>query len=89
MNTNIVEGIPRISKVDSVFGGVFVPKGTMIAIDIHNMHQNEHHWKNPSEFDPERFADGGEASSLKGEGMKFVAFGGGTRQCLASIFAAV
>lgn len=70
---------------DSVLAGVFIPKNTFIALDIHNTHNNQHYWKNPSEFNPDRFAADGEAFDLKGEGMKFLAFGGGTRQCLVCI----
>lgn len=84
MNTSAVRGVPRDTNVDSVFNGVFVPKGTHIQLDFYNVQNSTHWWQNPSEFNPERFATNGEAFDLKGEGMKFAAFGGGTRQCFVS-----
>ncbi|CAF1125621.1 unnamed protein product [Adineta steineri] len=59
-----------------------VPKGTLITIDIYNLHFNPDLWGplDPQEFHPERFA-------TKRHPMGWIPFGAGPRNCVGMRFA--
>ncbi|OBZ85840.1 hypothetical protein A0J61_06113 [Choanephora cucurbitarum] len=64
-----------------------IPKGTPINIDINAIHHSKKLWKNPYEFDPERFAADGEGTTRKANsGMAWLPFGSGARQCIGMNF---
>jgi cytochrome P450 len=67
-----------------VVGGTFIPKGTSANIDLYAIHHNTNFWKNPDQFIPERFAEGGEQESH--EGLTWLPFGNGARQCIGMNF---
>ncbi|GAB5591312.1 hypothetical protein Unana1_06212 [Umbelopsis nana] len=75
--------IPRIATEDTDLAGVFIPKGTQLALDIHDMHHNPRNWKNPEEFHPERFLPGGEGTQ---GGLSWIPFSSGGRQCIGMNF---
>jgi cytochrome P450 len=77
--------IPRIATEDTDLSGTFIPKGSLLTVDIFNMHHSERYWKNPKEFDPDRFADG-ETAREAGEGLVWLPFGNGARQCIGMNF---
>jgi cytochrome P450 len=60
--------LSRKSVEDFDLNGTFIPKNTYVAIEVHALHHNPAVWKNPEEFDPERFAPGGEHETTH-EGM--------------------
>ncbi|KAI7855507.1 cytochrome P450 [Circinella umbellata] len=74
----------RASHEDVELGGIVIPKNTIVNIDIEALHYNPDTWKNPEQFDPERFAEGGEHYSH--EGATWVPFSGGSRQCIGINF---
>ncbi|KAG2228009.1 hypothetical protein INT45_012033 [Circinella minor] len=74
----------RVSHEDVELGGIVIPKNTIVNIDIEALHYNPDTWKNPEQFDPERFAEGGEHYSH--EGVTWVPFSGGSRQCIGINF---
>lgn len=73
--------LARDAKVDTELAGVFIPKGTVIKVDILSLHYNANLWNNPTKFDPERFVEGGELDSMP-SAYAYLPFGGGSRQCI-------
>ncbi|KAF7729311.1 cytochrome P450-dit2 [Apophysomyces ossiformis] len=79
-----IEIFPRRLQQDMDICGMFIPKGTLVSVDVHNMHHNPNVWNNPEKFDPERFAPGGEAEEKSG--MAWIPFSNGGRQCIGMNF---
>ncbi|KAG0165321.1 cytochrome P450-dit2 [Apophysomyces sp. BC1034] len=79
-----IEIFPRRIQKDMDICGTFIPKGTLVSVDVHNMHHSPHVWQNPEKFDPERFAPGGEAEEKNG--MAWIPFSNGGRQCIGMNF---
>ena len=63
-------------------GGYLVPKGTSVCVDSFSLNFSDKYWKNPEQFNPERFADG--AHQVPGS---FFRFGMGPRKCLGYRYA--
>ncbi|CAO3646121.1 unnamed protein product [Cunninghamella blakesleeana] len=63
---------PRVANKDVELDGKLVPKGTLVNVNIYDLHHNPNIWRNPETFNPDRFADGGEAESLAGSGFSWV-----------------
>ncbi|KAJ8655903.1 hypothetical protein O0I10_008343 [Lichtheimia ornata] len=76
----------RTTQQDTELAGTFIPKGTRVTVDIHEMHHSPDIWSNPEEFKPERFIPGGEADQLAGNGMSWLPFSNGARQCIGMNF---
>ncbi|KAI8575219.1 hypothetical protein K450DRAFT_262806 [Umbelopsis ramanniana AG] len=76
----------RLNKEDFELAGTFIPKGSSVSADIYVMHHNPSIWKDPEAFIPERFAPGGESESKAGNGLFWVPFGNGARQCIGMNF---
>lgn len=85
MNGPLPHVLPRISTEDSMFSGTFVPKNSVIAIDLYNIHHSGKVWRDTEVFNPDRFEEGGEAGKL-GDGFNWLPFGGGPRQCIGMNF---
>ena len=78
--------IPRIATQDTELAGVFIPKDTRLSIDVYELHHNPNVWKNPDQFDPERFAPTGEMDQLSGSGLPWTPFSNGARSCIGMNF---
>lgn len=78
--------IARYAAQDTELGGVFIPKGARMVLDIYGLHHNPKVWRDPLKFDPDRFLPGGEAEQLAGQGMAWIPFGNGARQCIGINF---
>ncbi|KAG1539620.1 hypothetical protein G6F47_012519 [Rhizopus delemar] len=76
--------LPRKTAEDIFLAGTFIPKDTIIVIDVGALHRDPRSWKDPDEFVPERFEDDGEQNSH--EGLTWIPFGNGTRQCIGMNF---
>ncbi|KAG2213089.1 hypothetical protein INT47_011238 [Mucor saturninus] len=76
--------LPRVSVEDTEFSGVFIPKGTHVTVNIYGIQHSEKVWKDGCKFNPDRFADDGEASQV--ESMAWTPFGNGARQCIGMNF---
>lgn len=78
----------RKAKEDCKLGNVFIPKDTVLLIDIYNTHRNPSTWDDPHKFNPERFRTGGEADQkISGEfGNPWIPFSNGGRQCIGMQF---
>ncbi|KAI8139672.1 cytochrome P450 [Fennellomyces sp. T-0311] len=84
MNAPANDLLARIASEDLELGGVIIPKGTMVSVDFHALHFRPDTWTEPERFIPERFEENGEHS--KHEGVTWVPFSGGTRQCIGINF---
>nr|ANC33511.1 1,3,5-trihydroxyxanthone synthase [Hypericum perforatum] len=67
--------LPRYSSEACTIGGYYVPKGTMLLVNVWTMHRDPKLWDEPNEFKPERFVEG----DL--EGYLYQPFGHGRRIC--------
>jgi|HubBroStandDraft_6_1064221.scaffolds.fasta_scaffold97400_2 cytochrome P450 len=70
-----VHGVPRITTVDTVLGGVPVPAGSMVLALIGSANRDAARHAEPERFDPSRGSQGG------------VAFGHGVHFCLGASLA--
>ncbi|MDT0651583.1 cytochrome P450 [Autumnicola edwardsiae] len=74
--------IDRVNLEDDEFNGIHIPKNSSLLFSLYEIHRNEEHWKNPEEFNPDRFEGGGN----KHEPYYFP-FGAGPRKCIGNNFA--
>ncbi|KAI9257781.1 cytochrome P450 [Helicostylum pulchrum] len=86
INGPIPTVVPRVATEDTELSGTFVPKGTLINVSIFNIHHSEKYWKNSQEFNPDRFSLGGEADTNVQDGISWLPFGYGGRQCIGMNF---
>lgn len=70
-------GLPRESRGVCQVGKYHVPKGSMLIYNIWAIHNDPNIWKEPRNFEPERFM-GYEGTRL---GYKYMPFGTGKRVC--------
>ncbi|KAI9251384.1 cytochrome P450 [Phascolomyces articulosus] len=86
-NTVAQNIVTRAVPEDTDLDGCVIPKGTRVTMDMMGLHRNPKIWKNPDEFDPERFAPGGEAEmAAKKNGMAWMPFSNGARMCIGVNF---
>ncbi|KAI9263216.1 cytochrome P450 [Phascolomyces articulosus] len=83
----IVTVVARKTTRDIELGGVFIPKGTRISLDLFELQNNPATWDQPDVFRPERFAPGNEADQQPKDGLPWTPFIYGPRQCIGMNFA--
>ena len=76
--------IPHAADCDTTLAGYNIPKGTMVLVNLAAVHLNSQHFKNPTEFQPERFI-GPDGNFQKHDA--FIAFGLGPRNCMGEALA--
>ncbi|KAI9493687.1 cytochrome P-450 cyp509A1 [Zychaea mexicana] len=86
INSPVAGLIGRVAAQDTDLDGVFIPKGTRVMCSLYELHHNPSVWKNPEEFNPDRFAPNGEAEKLAGIGFAWLPFSNGSRQCIGMNF---
>ncbi|KAK4396295.1 cytochrome [Sesamum angolense] len=70
--------LPHFSSAECAVGGSRVPAGTILLVNVWEIHHNPKTWADPEKFRPERF----EGYDLKRDfGFKFLPFGSGRRAC--------
>ncbi|KAG1209389.1 hypothetical protein G6F68_005328 [Rhizopus microsporus] len=74
----------RHTVEDMYLDDTFIPKDTRITVDVSAIQRDSKVWNRPDDFIPERFMEGGEA--IGHEGMAWLPFGGGARQCIGMNF---
>lgn len=77
--------IVRAAVADTELGGVPVPVGTRVVVNVRAIHNDTRFYSDPAEFAPERWLDGRPAAST----FAYLAFGVGTRRCLGENMALV
>lgn len=74
--------IDRVNSEEDVYEGMILPKGSTLLFSVYEIHRHPNFWKNPEDFNPERFLD---------ENIKFsknyYPFGAGPRMCIGNNFA--
>ena len=78
--------IIRYNMKEENLKGVKVPAGTKMVIPIHLLHRHPKYWKDPEEFQPERWMGEEHPSSHK---HAFMPFSNGPRNCIGYFFAEV
>jgi cytochrome P450 len=68
-----------------IIGGYTIPKDARILINVWAMQRDSSVWKNPLEFDPERFLDG--KWDYSGKEFEYLPFGSGRRNCAGTAMA--
>lgn len=66
--------IPHESSEECTVGGFWVPRGTMLLVDVKAIQNDPKFWKDPEMFKPERFEEGN-------VGLAWMPFGSGRRKC--------
>ncbi|KAL3840452.1 hypothetical protein ACJIZ3_025043 [Penstemon smallii] len=69
--------LPHESSKECTVGGFLVPKGTILLVNVWDIHHSSKLWEDPEKFKPERFQDYEEGKSER----KFMPFGHGRRAC--------
>ncbi len=76
--------IVRKNISDTVLGEYYLPKGSVLLLNVYGMHHNEMYWEKPHEFRPERF----NAENMKDPNpCNYLPFGIGPRLCIGQPFA--
>ena len=81
-------GVPHKALVDTTLNGYNIPKDTTLILNIWAMHHDPKHWRNPSQFDPNRFLDKNK-NVLNLSTMSYLPFSAGRRVCLGELLAKV
>ncbi|KAI9089392.1 cytochrome P450 [Phlyctochytrium arcticum] len=76
----------RVMRPGYVVEGYEIPVGSFITVSLGGAHLSEKTFKNPYEFDPERF-DEPRAEDKNGEAFSFLGWGAGRHPCLGIRFA--
>lgn len=72
--------LPRCALRDVELGGMKIPAGTYVHLQLPSLHQEPRYWREPTRFDPDRFGPG-RAEDRAHRGI-FTPFGGGAHACL-------
>ncbi|KAF7978447.1 hypothetical protein HWV62_638 [Athelia sp. TMB] len=73
-------GVPHMSTADDEYRGYYIPEGTIVIPNAHQMLNDEHVYPEPSKFNPERFFKDGKID-LSVRSPLIAAFGFGRRIC--------
>jgi cytochrome P450 len=75
---------PRTTTQDTTLGDYFVPKRTLVIMNIHAIHMSDVEWDNPHEFNPDRFHKG-----VCHNKFAYLSFGAGQRLCSGRNFSLI
>lgn len=73
----------REAMEDCHICGYYVPKGTRLVVNIWKLHRDPRVWKNPDDFQPERFLTTHADLDFRGQDFEFIPFSSGRRSCPA------
>ncbi|XP_064521208.1 cytochrome P450 2J3-like isoform X2 [Pseudopipra pipra] len=81
---NIVPfSMPRVAAKDTILDGFFIPKGTVLTINITSVMFDKNEWETPNTFNPGHFLKDGKFWKRE----SFLAFSMGKRACLGEVLA--
>ncbi|KAJ8922879.1 hypothetical protein NQ315_007914 [Exocentrus adspersus] len=75
----VTPAIERYASTDIDLGNKTIPAGTNVLVSVFNLHRSEAYWKNPLEYNPDRFLP--EEVSER-DPYAFIPFSGGPRNCI-------
>ncbi|KAJ4434999.1 hypothetical protein ANN_23571 [Periplaneta americana] len=73
---------PHSVNRDTYVNGHFIPKDSMVLVNLYSLFQDKEHWGDPEVFRPERFLDA-DGKFVKDEWM--IPFGVGKRVCVGEV----
>ncbi|XP_032081240.1 cytochrome P450 2J5-like [Thamnophis elegans] len=82
----LLVGVPRQSTKDVKMRGYHIPKGAIIAADLHSVLLDPEQWETPEEFNPNHFLD---KHGKFIEREEFLPFGIGERACVGEQLARI
>ncbi|NP_001004141.2 cytochrome P450, family 2, subfamily j, polypeptide 11 [Mus musculus] len=77
MGNIIPLNVPREVTADSTLAGFYLPKGTMVLINLTDLHRDPKEWDTPNVFNPEHFLENGQFKKKE----SFLPFSMGKRAC--------
>ncbi|KAI9278007.1 cytochrome P450 [Sporodiniella umbellata] len=83
INSPTAGNLPRITSKDTYLGNFFIPKDTMVHLELYCVHHLSNYWDQPEVFNPDRFNS--ESKSYK-EYTPWMPFGYGPRTCVGINF---
>jgi len=75
--------IDRVNIDADEYGGMSFEKDSNLLFSIHEIHRHKDFWKNPDEFDPDRFSEENKMQYSN----HYYPFGAGPRMCIGNNFA--
>jgi len=81
----VSKGIPHRSNADIEINGYIIPKDTLVFGNLMRIHHDPRYWKDPMEFNPDRFYDKEKNQCIGNNNMG--PFGIGKRVCLGQTLA--
>lgn len=73
--------VPHSPSVATVVAGYTIPKGSRVLINVWSIMRDPKAWKDPLEFQPERFLEHPELGDYRGNNFNYLPFGSGRRIC--------
>lgn len=77
--------IPHCPSATCTVGGYMVPKGSRVFINVWAIHRDPSIWRDPLEFDPDRFLHC--EDNYNGHDFNYFPFGSGRRMCVGILMA--
>ncbi|KAK3705151.1 hypothetical protein QZH41_003750 [Actinostola sp. cb2023] len=78
--------IPHKTTADTSLKGYYIPKDTMVVVNLWSLHHDQSIWKDPFEFNPARFLDE-QGMYVLPPGGDFLPFSAGPRGCMGEVLA--
>ena len=83
-----VPAFTRVMEKDNELGGHHIPAGTLINVGVYALHHSPKYWKNPENFDPERFLSQKDDNDTGcATHHAYIPFSLGPRHCIGQMFA--
>jgi cytochrome P450 len=76
--------IDRMAVADDRAGKMAIPRGSTVIVFVHGAHHAPRYWRDPEQFDPERFTKANEKLHTP---FTYIPFGGGPRGCIGGNYA--
>ena len=78
--------LPHRTTCDTSLSGYKIPKHTHVIFNLYAIHYDERHWKDPGDFQPERWLDE-DGTFTPGKNESFLPFSAGKRVCFGEALA--